>query len=145
MIDKHNGLYISLDLISNWYINLELKWYNPILYHDGPIMFKQTKMIKKKPSCFLKDYIINLLDLHLQKQIFKCMDLNANATEALTFLLEQDLTMLWNDLNDWTVKKVEGNNVLFYKGKTIYQEMHNFERTLHTCFMIMKQLVIHKN
>lgn len=65
----------------------------------------------------LDELFANLLDLHLQKQIAECFDLDSDATEALSFLLEQDLTILQNDLKDWTMEKVEGNNMSFYKAK----------------------------
>jgi transposase InsO family protein len=60
---------------------------------------------------------VNLIDLDLQERITTCNDLDTDATTALASLLEQNPTMLRNDLNDWTLEKVNDNNVLFYKGK----------------------------
>ena len=60
---------------------------------------------------------INLIDLDLQKHITNCKDMDRDATEALTLLLEQKPATLKNDLEDWTLEKVDDKNVLFFKGK----------------------------
>ena len=60
---------------------------------------------------------INLIDLDLQKRIANCKDMDRDATEALMLLLEQKPATLKNDLEDWTLEKVDDKNVLFFKGK----------------------------
>ena len=60
---------------------------------------------------------INLIDLDLQKHITNCKDMDRDTTEALMLLLEQKPATLKNDLEDWTLEKVDDKNVLFFKGK----------------------------
>ena len=60
---------------------------------------------------------INLIDLDLQKRIANCKDMDWDVTEALMLLLEQKPTTLKNNLEDWTLEKVDDKNVLFFKGK----------------------------
>ena len=63
------------------------------------------------------NFFINLIDLDLQKHITNCKDMDRDATEALTLLLEQKPATLKNDLEDWMVEKVEYKNIFFFKGK----------------------------
>ena len=60
---------------------------------------------------------INLIDLNLQKHIANCKDMDRDATEALMLLLEQKPATLKNNLEDWTLERVNNKNVLFFKGK----------------------------
>ena len=60
---------------------------------------------------------INLIDLDLQKCIINCKDMDQDTTKALMLLLEQKPATLKNDLEDWTLEKVDEKNVLFFKGK----------------------------
>jgi hypothetical protein len=60
---------------------------------------------------------INLIDQDLQERIATCTDLDTDATEALALLVEQNPSMLKNDLNDWSLEKINDKNILFYKGK----------------------------
>ena len=60
---------------------------------------------------------INLIDLDLQKCIANCKDMDRDATEALMLLLEQKPATLKNNLEDWTLEKIDNKNFLFFKGK----------------------------
>ena len=60
---------------------------------------------------------INLIDLDLQKRIANCKDMDWDTTEVLMLLLEQKPATVKNDLEDWTLEKVDNKNVLFFKGK----------------------------
>ena len=60
---------------------------------------------------------VNLIDLDLQKCITNCKDMDRDATEALTLLLEQKPATVKNDLEDWTLERMGDKNVLFFKGK----------------------------
>ena len=81
----------------------------------------------------------NLIDLDLQKRIANCKDMDRDATEALTLLLEQKPATLKNDLEDWTLEKVDDKNILFSKERIIYLETMNYDGTLLKCFTITKQ------
>ena len=51
---------------------------------------------------------VNLIDLDLQKRIANCKDMDRDATEALTLLLEQKPATVKNDLEDWTLERKIG-------------------------------------
>ena len=63
------------------------------------------------------DMFLNLIDLELQRKIAISDDLDGNAAEALKLLLEGAPTSMTAGLNDWTIDKTDGRNILFYKGK----------------------------
>ena len=60
---------------------------------------------------------VNLINLDLQKRIANCQDMDQDATEALTLLLEQKPATLKNDLEEWTLERMGDKNVLFFKEK----------------------------
>ena len=60
---------------------------------------------------------VNLIDTELQERILNCEKLDSNAMEALKILLEEGPMIIRNQLLDWTVERVEGKQVLYYRGK----------------------------
>ena len=60
---------------------------------------------------------VNLIDTELQERILNCEKLDSDAMEALKVLLEEDPTTIRNQLPDWTVERIEGKQVLYYRGK----------------------------
>ena len=60
---------------------------------------------------------ISLIDTELQERILACEKLDSDAMEALKVLLEEGPTTIWNQLLDWTVEQINGQQVLYYKGK----------------------------
>ena len=64
-----------------------------------------------------ENLFINLIDLNLQWWIANTRDLDADAMEALTILLEQGPATLQWELGDWTIEKFEGWDILFFRGK----------------------------
>ena len=60
---------------------------------------------------------VNLLDLELQDQILKAMDLDFDVSSALEKLLDGELSNLMNDLDDWKVEDLENGKAIFYKEK----------------------------
>ena len=60
---------------------------------------------------------IHLIDTELQQRIANGNTMDKDATNALVTLLEQGPTTIRNDLDDWTVEKFDGKNILFFKGK----------------------------
>ena len=88
------------------------------------------------------DMFLNLIDLELQRKIAISDDLDGNAAEALKLLLEEAPTSMTAGLNDWTIDKTDGRNILFYKGKNyiprntelrreIVQNFHDHETAGH--------------
>ena len=88
------------------------------------------------------DMFLNLIDLELQRKIVISDDLDGNAAEALKLLLEEAPTSMMAGLNDWTIDKTDGQNILFYKGKNyipqntelrqeIVQNFHDHETAGH--------------
>ena len=55
--------------------------------------------------------------MELQKKIAISDDLDGNAAEVLKLLLETAPTSMTAGLDDWTIDKADGRNILFYKGK----------------------------
>ena len=60
---------------------------------------------------------MNLLDLELQDQILKVMDLNFDVSNTLERLLDGELSNLTNDLDNWKVESLENRKAIFYKVK----------------------------
>ena len=77
---------------------------------------------------------INLIDLDLQKHIANCKDMDRDMTEALMLLLEQKPATLKNDLEDWTLEKVDDKNVLFFKGKNYIPQDNELQRDIAKMF-----------
>ena len=67
------------------------------------------------------DLFVNLLDLELQDQILKAMDLDLNISNALEKLLDRELSNLTSDLDDWKVESLENGKAIFYKGRNYVQ------------------------
>ena len=63
------------------------------------------------------DMFLNLIDTDLQDRITMAENMDSDATEALTLLLESGPTAITAGLNDWKVEQVNGRPILFYKGK----------------------------
>ena len=77
---------------------------------------------------------INLIDLDLQKCIANCKDMDRDVTKALMLLLEQKPATLKNDLEDWTLEKVDNKNVLFFKGKNYIPRDDDLRRDIAKMF-----------
>jgi hypothetical protein len=60
---------------------------------------------------------INLVDLELQERIANSSDLDFDATDAISRLLQSGPVTIKNDLEDWKLDETSGKRVLFYKGK----------------------------
>jgi transposase InsO family protein len=60
---------------------------------------------------------VNLIDTDLQERIAVSEDLDGNAAEALKLLLEKAPTAMTSGLENWELRKLNGQNILFYKGK----------------------------
>jgi Integrase zinc binding domain len=60
---------------------------------------------------------INLLDTELQEQILNGKELNLDVKNAIETLMEEGLTSLKNDLQDWKIKEIDGQKTIFFKGK----------------------------
>ena len=77
---------------------------------------------------------INLIDLDLQKCITNCKDMDRDATEALMLLLEQKPATLKNDLEDWTLERIDDKTVLFFKGKNYIPRDDDLQRDIVKMF-----------
>jgi Integrase zinc binding domain len=60
---------------------------------------------------------INLLDTELQEQILNRKELDLDVKNAIETLMEEGLTNLKNDLQDWKIEKINGQRTIFFKGK----------------------------
>jgi hypothetical protein len=64
---------------------------------------------------------INLLDTELQEQILNRKELDLDIKNAIETLMEEGPTSLKNDLQDWKIEEVDGQKMIFFKGK---KELH---------------------
>jgi hypothetical protein len=60
---------------------------------------------------------INLLDIELQEQILNGKELDLDVKNAIETLMEEGLTSLKNDLQDWKIEEVDGQKTIFFNGK----------------------------
>ena len=60
---------------------------------------------------------IQLLDIDLQRRIANTYNHDEEVTKALTTVLEQGPYTLRQELGDWTIKKFENRDIIFFKGK----------------------------
>jgi hypothetical protein len=81
-----------------------------------------------------ENLFINLIDIDLQERIANCDAMDQDAMEAITTLLEQGPANVRNDLDDWTLEKVNGKNILFYKGKNYIPMNDDLRRDITRMF-----------
>jgi hypothetical protein len=85
---------------------------------------------------------LNLLDLGFHQRIASTNDLDIDASDAIKTLLASNSTTPFDDTTDWTLEQIEGQNLLFFKGKTyvpkdltlrqdIVRTFHDHETTGH--------------
>jgi flagellar biosynthesis/type III secretory pathway chaperone len=60
---------------------------------------------------------INLLDTELQERILNGKELDLDIKNAIKTLMEEELTSLKDNLQDWKIKEVDGRKTIFFKGK----------------------------
>jgi hypothetical protein len=88
------------------------------------------------------DLFLNLLNLDLQQCIASTNDLDIDVSDAIKTLLASNSTTPFHDTTDWTLEQIEGQNLLFFKGKTyvpkdltlqqdIVRMFHNHETAGH--------------
>ena len=65
----------------------------------------------------LEEMFVNLVDTELQDRIAGAKNYDFDVKNALQMLLEKGPNCLQQDLEDWTMEKHNGGNILFYKGK----------------------------
>ena len=80
------------------------------------------------------ELFISLIDTELQDQILACEKLDSDAMEALKVLLEEGPTTIQNQLPDWTVERVEGKQILYYRGKNYIPKDENLRKDIARMF-----------
>ena len=63
-----------------------------------------------------------------------CEKLDSDAMEALKVLLEEGSTTIRNQLPDWTVERVEGKQVLYYRGKNYIPKDEDLRKDIAKMF-----------
>jgi RNase H-like domain found in reverse transcriptase len=102
--------------------------------------------IDNKDVIVLPEHLfVNLIDMELQKKIANANNMDYDAAEAIKELLEQGPREAKKDLMDWEVEEFKGENVLFYKKKTMCQLMRNSEGKLSEDTTIIQQQDIQEN
>ena len=72
---------------------------------------------------------INLIDTELQERIALCNTMDKDAIDALSTLLEEP-NVTRNELQDWTLEKFNGKNILFFKGKNYIPQNEELRRDI---------------
>ena len=77
---------------------------------------------------------IQLLDIDLQWRIANTHNHDDEVTKALTTVLEQGPYTLRQELGDWTIKKFENRDIIFFKGKNYIPHDDNLRRDITQMF-----------
>ena len=77
---------------------------------------------------------VNLIDIDLQERILSCKKLNTDAMEALKVLLEEGSQTIQNQLVDWTTERINGKQVLYYRGKNYIPQNEELRRDIAKMF-----------
>jgi RNase H-like domain found in reverse transcriptase/Integrase zinc binding domain len=76
------------------------------------------EQIEEKDKVVLPDNLfINLLDTELQEWILNRKELNLDVKNAIETLMEKGPTNLKNNLQDWKIEEIDGQKIIFFKGK----------------------------
>ena len=110
--------------------SLYLSEFDVKLEHMSGMKMIQSDTLSRRPDYILdkdednenvimlpSEMFVNLIDMELQEKISSCDNLDKDAMEALTTLLGQESNLLKNELEDWSIERTNGKNMLFYKGK----------------------------
>jgi hypothetical protein len=63
-----------------------------------------------------------------------CTDMDQDAMDALTYILDNGSSTLRQDLTNWTLEKSDGKNILFYKNKNYIPKDINLRRDITKMF-----------
>ena len=77
---------------------------------------------------------VNLIDANLQERILNCKKLNMDAMEALKVLLEEGSQTIQNQLVNWTTERINGKQVLYYRGKNYIPQNEELRRDIAKMF-----------
>ena len=77
---------------------------------------------------------IQLLDIDLQRWIANTYDHDEEVTKALSTIMEQGPHTLRRELGDWTIKKFEDRDIIFFKGKNYIPHNDNLRRDITRLF-----------
>src|SRR5277367_4052640 len=110
--------------------SLYLSEFNVKLIHVPGTKMIQSDALSRRPDhgldaehdnedmVLLPDHLfLNLLDLDMQKRILTSKTMDSDIGKILLTLLDDGPNTLRNDLKDWRVETVDGNNVLYYKDR----------------------------
>jgi hypothetical protein len=77
-----------------------------------------NEQMKEDDKVVLPDNLfINLLNTELQKWILNEKELDLDVKNAIETLIEEGLTSLKNNLQDWKIEEIDGWKMIFFKGK----------------------------
>jgi hypothetical protein len=76
------------------------------------------KRMEEEDKVVLPDNLfINLLVTELQERILNRKKLDLDVKNAIETLMEEGPTSLKNDLQDWKIEEIDGQKMIFFKGK----------------------------
>ena len=79
--------------------------------------FIPDKDMDNEDVTMLPDNLFKLLDIDLQQRIANTHDHDEEVTRALLTMMEQGPHAIQRELGDWMIKKFEGRDIVFFKGK----------------------------
>jgi hypothetical protein len=89
------------------------------------------KQMEEEDKVVLPDnFFINLLDMELQERILNRKELDLDVKNAIETLMEEGLTNLKNDLQDWKIKEIDGQKTIFFKGKNYIPKDMELQRDI---------------
>ena len=77
---------------------------------------------------------IQLLDIDLQRRIANMHDHDEEVTKALSTMMEHGPHAIQWELGDWTIKKFEGRDIVFFKGKNYIPRIDDLQRDITRLF-----------
>ena len=76
------------------------------------------ELIRRKDQILLPDNLfMNLLDVNLQKRILNAKDLDMDIKYIIETIQRNRPTNLLNNISDWKIEEINGQKMIFYKGK----------------------------
>jgi Integrase zinc binding domain len=80
--------------------------------------YGMDEQMEEEDKVVLPDNLfINLLDTELQERILNRKELDLDIKNTMETLMEEGLTNLKNNLQDWKIEEIDGRKTIFFKGK----------------------------
>ena len=82
----------------------------------------------------LDDLFVNLLDVDLQERILNAKDLDTDIKNTIKTIQRKGPMNLLNDISDWKIEEINGQKMIFYKGKNYIPRDQDLQRDIVKMF-----------